>query len=391
MRITLVIHSLAPGGAERVLSIMANYWAAKGWDITVLTLAGDEMPPFYHLDGAVKYRPLGIAGASSHAVDAMRNSLSRASVLRRAIKESSPDAAISFIDVTNVTTLLATRGMNIPVIVSERTDPFVHRLARPWGMLRKLLYPWATAVVAQNEHALSYFSAAVQRRGRVIPNPVVLLDDRFLGFAQFRPTTSSPESSFVHEQEMVISVGRLSHEKGFDMLLEAFARVSGRHPGWTLEIWGEGPLRSQLEAQAIQLGIQDRIRLPGRTTQPYDKMRSADLFVLSSRFEGFPNALCEAMACGVAVISFDCPGGPREIIRHNVDGLLVPRENIGALAQSIDKLMSSPAERQRLAERAPEVLVRFNLEKVMRMWEDLLAQTIGARIAESKQTLVGES
>ena len=173
-----------------------------------------------------------------------------------------------------------------------------------------------------------------------------------------------------------MAMGRLAQEKGFDLLLDAFALVAGRHPDWTLEIVGEGPLRSHLESYTQKLDLGGRVLMPGFTRQPFDAMRRADLFALSSRCEGFPNVLLEAMACGVAAVSFDCPSGPRHIIRDGVDGTLVPSGDTHALAQSLDRLMGNEAERRRLAARAPEVAVRFGAAKIMSIWEDLVLDCV---------------
>jgi glycosyltransferase involved in cell wall biosynthesis len=359
-RITLVIPSLSSGGAERVMSLMANYWAQKDWPVTMVTMAGAETD-FFPMSTRISRVSLRLEGPSSGAFSAGWRNIARVRALRSAIRSSHPDAVISFMEGMNVLTLLATRLTATPVIVAERTDPREHKIGAAWSVLRKGLYPRAAALVVQTHGVLAW---AVERVGaekaHVIPNPVAQVTSRL------------SNAVGVYPQPFVLAMGRLTREKGFDLLLRAFEKTSQRYSDWSLVILGEGSERASLEQLAGELGIAARVHLPGRQTEPTTIMAQASLFVLSSRFEGFPNALLEAMACGLPVLSFDCRSGPGEIIRHGIDGILVPPGNVPALADAMQELMGHPERRGLLARRAAEATRRFDTETVMRMWENLL-------------------
>ncbi|TKB69497.1 MAG: glycosyltransferase family 4 protein [Nitrospira sp.] len=359
-RVVLVISSLSPGGAERVLALMANYWAAAGWAVTVYTLDDGTQPPFFDLDVAVQHRPLGIQGDSANIIVALWNNLRRIAVLRKAVLQSRPDTVISFGEKTNVVTVLATLGLGFKVIVSERTDPHAHKIGRLWDGLRWWAYARADLIVVQSQAALCYFLPEFRRNAMVIPNPVAMPSALY----SERETGSSPSS--------IIAVGRLSQEKGFDLLLRTFARLTTLHPEWTLTIVGEGPLRSKLEALRDSLNLAGRVSMPGLVKNVYEYLARASLFVMTSEFEGFPNALCEAMACGLPVVCVDCPGGIREIIKPGENGVLVQRGDLDALAEAMHRLMSNATERQLLGRRAMDVSSAFSVEKVMRMWEKVV-------------------
>lgn len=385
MRITFVISSLGGGGAERVVSNMAKYWAEKGWEITILTLFQGLQPLCYDLSPEVIHRDLLSTTLSSNprpdarSLAALRDLFKVLSpcerrvflrdmvlivALRQAILKTRPQIVISFIDVTNIYVLLALQQSNLSVIVSERCDPRqVSTGDEGWDRLRHRLYPGATRLVVLDEESLSYFSAEIRQRGRAIPNAVLPPRNRTAG-EQRRPQKVG---------KTLLAMGRLDREKGLDLLLQAFSGVARKHPSWSLEIWGQGPLEFALQTLADELGLRERVRFPGFTRHPYEVMQRADLFVLSSRYEGFPNVLLEAMACGLPAVSFNCPTGPNQIIRDGLDGVLVPPCDVGALMRSLDHLMSDDSERRRLADRAPEVIERFSVERVMGLWESLIS------------------
>ncbi len=358
MRLTLVISSLDCGGAERVMSVMANYWAAKAWKVTLLTMDDGSSPPFYDIDPRIRHIHLGVEGNSPNVIAGLRNNFKRIRMLRRAVRYSSPDAIISFLHRTNVITLLATRGLNVPVIVSERIDPTMNHMGRLWEQLRLKTYPFADLLVVQSRGAMNYFAPKFWARTQIIPNPV----------PEPPPDQFTPDLTL--RERLVVAMGRFDRQKGFDILLHSFGRLKDEFCGWTLMILGEGPLRSELETLRCRLGLADRVLLPGRVKNPYEVLKRADLFVMPSRFEGFPNALCEAMACGLPVICTDCQSGPREIIRDGVNGILVPNEDTDALTAAMRWLMRDEVERRRLATAALTVTEQYATPKVMQMWEE---------------------
>jgi glycosyltransferase involved in cell wall biosynthesis len=360
-RLAIVIHSLAGGGAERTASLMANHWAEAGDQVTLVTLDSAKNDR-YVLAPAVRRESLGLMGNSKNFLAAAWNNLRRVRALRRAIVRAASEHVISLTDNMNVLTLLACARLSLRPIVAVRADPRHHQIGRAWSRLRRRLYPKSRAIVVQTagvRDVVRKFAGSAPIH--VIPNAVKKPD---------RPRAEP--SGKVKSGGRIVAAGRLAPEKGMDLLIEAFATIAARHPDWSLRILGEGAGRADLEDRVFRRGLSDRIELPGWTPEPSAEMFAADLFVLPSRYEGFPNALLEAMACGLPAISFDCQSGPSEIIRHEVDGLLVPAEDVTALGQAMDRLMGDVDQRRRLAQRAVEVASRFSEDLFFRRWEALL-------------------
>jgi glycosyltransferase involved in cell wall biosynthesis len=358
-RLTLVISSLQSGGAERVMTNMANYWTAHGREVTLLSLDAPDAKPFYPLDPAVTLIGLGLLRPSANVVAAGINTATRVRRLRRALLRSRPDAILSFIDQVNVLTLLASRGMAVPVVVSERSDPSHWPINAWWAWWRLRTYPWADAVAVATPDARAFFKNP-RVRTAIVPNVV---RPAAVCARAFDPNASPA---------WITAVGRFGPEKGFDLLIAAFARIAQRHPAWHLRLVGAGPLEHDLRQQVRALGLEPRVLFTGRVANVHPLLGESDLFVLPSRIEGFPNALGEAMAAGLPAVAFDCPSGPRALIRHGIDGVLVAPEDVGALAEAMDRLIQNPAERAALAARAPEVTDRFSEDAIMSRWDELL-------------------
>lgn len=360
-KITLVINSLEAGGAERVLSIMANWWAERGRDVVIITFMEKSANSFYDLAPSTKMVNLSLSKNSSGIITGLLNNAGRILELRRAIFASEPDVVISFIDKTNALTALATRGLGIPVILAEHNEPSMVDIGRTWEMIRKITYIMADKVVLLSERARGYYSRRIARKAIVIPNPVMS-----------PPETDTGTVGGSIKAPFIMSMGRLGHEKGFDLLINAFSMIAGRYPEWSLVILGEGTMRQELERTRDNLGLGNRVLMPGLVKNPYDYLKKAELYVLSSRYEGFPVALCEAMVSGTAAVSFDCKTGPREIIREGVDGILVPPGDVGKLADSMAMMIGDERKRREYSSNARQIAERFGPDKVMGMWDTVI-------------------
>lgn len=374
-RITLVISSLRAGGAERVLSRMANYWAERGWPVTMLTLE-PATNDFYSVHPSVQRVGLDVSGVSTSLWRALRSNQRRVKMLREAIRASRPDVVIAFMVPTTVLTLLAARADHVPVIVSERTDPVRSPLSPIWSRLRRLTYPSAKGVVVQTPEAQRWADGFLRKDVvHIIPNPV----STSLNARSDATADADLASTYNDGGRHVIAMGRLDEQKGFDLLLRAFAECRARRPDWKLTILGDGDERQRLEALAQQLGITPYFRLPGTVADPTPALRAADLFVLSSRFEGFPNALLEAMALGLPVIATDCASGPGRIVRNDVDGLLVPSDDAPGLAAAMAALMDDEPRRLRLGKVATDVTRRFDVDRIMGIWEAVIDSLVARK------------
>jgi len=374
MKLVLVIPSLGGGGAERVMTALANAWVNRGHDVTLVTLAtgrGDKYP----LDATVRRVALGVTGRSSNAVDAIGHNLVRIRALRREINLVQPDVVISFITRTNILVLLAAGKTRARVIVSERSAPGPHWVGGVWRALGRPLYRRAAAVVAQTRRCANQLEAILGCAVEVIPNPVA----PGFGRTPVVELSASARPSRNRGGKTVLAVGRVVPKKGFDLLIAAFANIAERHPDWNLEIIGEGRMRNALTRAVAAHGLADRITLPGFDEHVREAMRRADMFVLPSLVEGFPNALLEAMAEGMACVSFDCETGPRELITHGENGWLVPTGDTRSLTTALETLMQDDALRAELGARAREVCDVYSMTEVIGKWNALLSVVTAAR------------
>jgi glycosyltransferase involved in cell wall biosynthesis len=368
MKITLVISALGCGGAERVLVSMAKGFIQRGHNVTVITLS-EKNSDFYELPVGSTRIALGLLSNSGGIIEAISSNIERITVLRKAVHSSNPDVVISFLRITNITSILALLGTKYPLIVTEHNDARVFSYGTLWETLRRLSYPFCSCVVSVSQGVDLGFASLPKSKRAVIYNPIMVKDD---GQIDKLPPEVNPEKKWL------VSMGRLTEQKGFDLLLQAFAKIAPQYPDWQLLLLGRGELREQLSQIRDDLGLSGQVVFTGALSNPFAVLKQSKIFVMASRNEGFPMAHGEALACGLPVVCTDCPSGPSEMVRQGIDGLLVPNEDIDALGAAMKSLMADEPQRQKLAAKAPEVLERFGLDAITAEWEILINKLLEA-------------
>ena len=369
MKLLIFIHSLHSGGAERVTSHLANHWAEEGWQITLVTMA-PICEDFYPLHPAVERISLNMALASTGMLSGLVHNLRRAWALRRLLRERKPDAALAMMTTANILLALAALGIKgLRTVGSERNYPPMLPMGLLWEGLRKHLYGHLDVMVAQTEKAASWLREHTKSQNIVvIPNPVQYPLPKTPPFVE-PPTRDTG-------RHLLLAVGRLTYQKGFDLLIEAFAQLAQGHPEWDLYILGEGPDRPTLLAQIAAAGLQERIHLPGRVGNVGDWYEAADIYVMSSRFEGYPNTLIEAMIYGLPVVSFDCDTGPREIINGTDIGELVASLDAKFLSKSIASSINKLAKKKQTHTKSTEKHTEISKIKIIKSWQGTITKNI---------------
>lgn len=376
MRVTLVIAGLGGGGAERICINLANAWAARGKQTTILTILQKSRGPAYAVDSRVERCDIGwprpahsheLNGATIAPVLRLLESarcpqllpdLAMLATLRHAILGTKPDVVVSFIDRTNVRVLAAMAETSVPVVACEVTD--VRRISLgKWQGAREELYRSVAAAVVAPDPVIAQWLAGKGAHARAIHNPLVA------------PLIAKRGSK--NDRRRLVTLSRLSSEKRPEFLIRSFASIATRFPEWDLEIHGLGPQQNFLEHLVEDLAP-NRVCFCGFSDDPYAVLANADLFVSASSIEGFGNAIWEALACGVPVVAMDAGPPVRALVRHAVDGLVVSENTMLALANALAALMGDEIKREAYASRAPEVLERFPFESALEKWEELFRE-----------------
>lgn len=351
---------MGPGGAERVMSRLVTHLAAKH-TIILLTLEPQQSKPFYALPHNIEYIKADLLGDGG--VQRFNRIFQRIKIIRKVIRAHSPDAIISFVDVINVMTIIAGFGTRSVILVSERIDPGKHNIGYIKSLACRLLYPFATFCIVQTTRIAAHLEWLPASCIKIIPNPIY-------------PSShlAKPDAPGRNRRFRVIAIGRLNQQKGFDVLIDAFAILADKQPLWDLVIFGEGDQRVSLERTIAKLDLSDRIKLLGLTSKPVEELASSNIMAFSSRYEGFPNALGEALSVGLPSVGFRNVSGVDDLIVHDETGILVDQEgNIEAFANALGKLMDDPALRTQMGYAAQQHSSKWTPKKILAQWDNLLS------------------
>lgn len=343
MRILFVSYRLSGGGAERVISVLSNQLIKSGHDVGVLLYKRTSEE--YLLSGSVSILELEKL-YSEKTGNPISRKLSRISGIRKLVCEYKPDVIIPFLDSMVIETYFATRGMNIPIVATVRNNP--EKSKKIDKLLRNYVFKRCSSVFLQTEEQGRYFSDKIRKKTFVVPNPV---NEHMLEVGRARVSHASIKS--------IVTCGRLEKQKNHELLIQAMLSVHRIYPDVYLSIYGEGSERDELQQLINDNNAAEYIYLMGRTNCIAEVLSDADLFVLSSDFEGMPNALMEAMACGVPCISTDCPTGPRELIGDDERGVLVPVGDKGKMVDAICGMISGVDKASKLGVAAHIYLETF--------------------------------
>lgn len=391
--ICLYIGSLQRGGAERVMTNLAEHLYESGWRVTLVTTycrlpeyvlphglwdpqtgqpygkRRQEVPWGSHRH--VEEEPAGIHRIYSDPPreklekGRVRGFLARFAGLREIWKEEKPDLILSFIGYNNIFAILTSIGLRIPAVVSVRSNPSREYASAKLRIPAFLLFRGAAGVILQTSEAKAFFPKAIQKKAVILPNAI-------------NPDFVRPRYEGERRKE-IVSVGRLDANKNQAMLLKALAkaRAKGReHPeilNYSVHFYGDGPLREALEQLAAELGLSESAVFHGNVSDVRSRIEKSRIYVLTSKEEGMPNALLEAMSAGLACISADCPcGGPRDLIQDGKNGFLVPVDDSDALAERLLVLVESDTVVDQMGQEASRVQESYNLKTVNGRWETYL-------------------
>ncbi len=363
MKCIFVIPRMGGGGAERVVSLLSNAFAQDSNDVTVLTLVGGES--FYELNAQIHFESIGITVSRKNKFTRTFSQLfflpKSFVALYRRLKTGKYDIVISMLTECDILVgCCKLFGLRFKHVCSERNDPTKRKGL--YFLLLKIVYRHASLFVCQGEKVYNFYNTVPEAIKKIIPNPI---DGNTL-----------PER-VEYKSMRVVGVGRLNKQKNFALLIKSFAMLGDDLSGYKLDIYGEGPERRVLQALIETLGMSKRVTLCGARKNVKELIADADLYVMSSDYEGFPNALLEAMAIGLPVISTDFPTGIAAELIGEENGIVVPMRDERAMTEAMRSLLLNDGLRRSMGMKNREKCKKYYTSNILSEWETAIANILG--------------
>lgn len=354
-KVIFVTVSMGGGGSERIISILANYFAEQGFDVTIMMIVGNTVS--YKLDSRIKLISIGEASGGS-AVARVK----RVKKMREVFRQSQDSTILAMTSVSSIFSLIASVGLKNPIIISERNHPNILNgkpYKKPMKLFRDFLYTRADVCVLQTEDARNYFRKRIADKSVVIPNPI--------------PNTMRPFYTGDREN-VIVTAGRLVAVKNHPMLLQAFAAFHKKYKDYILKIYGNGELEQDLKKMATDLDIEDYVQFIPFTEHLHEEICKCKMYISSSNSEGISNSILEAMALGIPTIATDCPiGGSKMCIKNEVNGILIPVGDTECLIKAMEKLAGDEEFAKQISQNAVKVRETFSQDNIISQWEDLIS------------------
>lgn len=349
MKILFAISTMQDGGAERTVANLANYFANQNNEVIIMVLDNNES--FYNLDVKIDYRKLDLYRDNKKVINKILRYKKIINKIRKLLKEERPDIMLSMNYKLLPIIIMANIFINIPIVCSERSNPYIYPSGLTWRYLRKILSIACDGYIFQTERAKKYFPLKTQSKSVIIQNPISSQCELY-------------KDIYIGDKKQIVAVGRLNRVKGFDLLIKSFSRIADEIQDINLIIYGEGPERNNLTNLIEKLKLDNRVTLYGKSTDVLNEIKNSKMFILSSRNEGMPNSLMEAMAIGLPCISTKCELGPEELIENNINGLLVEVDDVEEMSQSILKLINDRRFAKILSKNALKIRETNSLKKI---------------------------
>ena len=355
-KIAIVTRNLHSGGAERVIAQLVNEWSKNG--ILCYLVLLDKSEIFYKIDNKVKIIELGKQSNNLYI-----NKILIYKMVRETLIDLKPDIVLSLPEEIGIYVIMACIGTNLPIVVSERNNPWIMPYKKASRLIRRISYLFVDGLIFQTDNAKNFFSRKIREKGIVLPNPLDL--------------SRIPEPFEGIRKKRIVAAGRLEPQKNFPLLVEAFGEFVKIHPDYSLSIYGEGSLRDRIQEIINKKGLEQVICLEGNSKNLLEDIKDASVFVLSSDYEGVPNVLIEAMASGIPVVSTDCkPGGAASLIDNYDNGIIVPTNQVHELANAMTYMIEHPNEAAQMSKKAMLIKEKVNSKKVSSHWLAFLSQCL---------------